>query len=155
MSELSLAPDDDQKKKSKDEPEVSGNATIEMLVVLLHIVMCVFGFLIAVVGAAYAYYFKIAFVLIGLLMLVGGGLGAAATYKRDWFFLFVVNCTNASICLLVFIYCVVAGMVAFDIRDPIFDSVDTSWDTVRPVRGIKISSSPPEGLYTHTKLSVG
>ena len=59
---------------------------------LQHIIMAVFGLVIAVVGAAYAYYFKTAFVLIGLLMVVGGALGAVATFKRDWFFLFVVNC---------------------------------------------------------------
>ena len=38
------------------------------------------------------------------------------------------------LCVLVFIFSVIAGMIAFDIRDPIFEGVDRSWETIRPVR---------------------
>eukprot|EP01052_Picozoa_sp_SAG31_P010518 SAG31_NODE_578_length_13949_cov_5.041372_9_plen_162_part_00 len=139
MSELRVAT---EKRNSTDSNHDSQPESrfVEMIIVLLHIVMAVFGFLVAVVGAAVAYYYKAAFILIGVLMLLGGGLGAVATFQRKWFYLFVVNCINTATCILVFIYCVIAGMIAFDVRDPIYKSVDASWETIRPVR-ISVSAA--------------
>jgi hypothetical protein len=133
-AERKKAREDKRKEKERKEAEWNDTADprLENIVLLLHILMAVLGFIIILVAAAFAYYWKMAFVLSGAMMLICGILGAVGVYTKNWILLFAANCGSVCTFLMVFVYGVIGGMIAFDIRDPVSQSVDETWVEVRP-----------------------
>jgi hypothetical protein len=94
--------------------------------------MAIEGLVVCVLGAGYAIYYKAAFIIFGCIILFGGIGGCIATTKRHWLGLFIVNCAWLLTALLMFVCVIAVGLLAFDVRDPVAESVDAAWVTMRP-----------------------
>lgn len=117
----------------------------ESVVMLCNTAQAVMGFVICIIGAAYSYIYKFAFILLGMLMLGGGIGGAVFTTKRSWTMLFVVNCVHGFTCVLLLILLIMAGLMAFEVRDPVTEAVDSTWVNMRPqLDAAEFCTSVPE-----------
>lgn len=90
------------------------------------------GFVICIIGAAYSDIYKGAFIMLGLLMLGAGIGGAVTTTKRHWMGLFIVNCIHGFTCILLLVLLIMAGLMAFEVRDPVTEAVENTWLDLRP-----------------------
>ena len=117
----------------------------ESIVMLCNAGQAVMGFVICIIGAAYSYVYKFAFILLGMLMLGAGIGGAVFTTKRSWTMLFVVNCVHGFTCVLLLILLIMAGLMAFEVRDPVTEAVEGTWFEMRPqLDAAEFCTSVPE-----------
>ena len=118
--------------KQDEEVDPFRNPEKESLVMLCNVGQAVMGFIICIIGAAYSYVFKFAFIMLGMLMLGAGIAGAVFTTKRSWTMLFVAMCVHGFTCVLLLILLIMAGLMAFDVRDPVTEAVENTWVDMRP-----------------------
>jgi hypothetical protein len=124
---LADAPSDEE-----EEEDVFRKAGLEKTVGALHAGLILAGMGTCLVGAAYALYYKWAFITLGCMMLGAGAAGSWGSFQRLWLWLFVVNCVHCVILVLLLIFVILAGIIAFDIRDPVTESVAPLWVDLRP-----------------------
>ena len=117
--------------KDEDEVDLFRNPKMESICLILHACLSFGGFIVCLVGVMYALYYKAAFVLLGCMMLYAGIGGALAVNMRDWAALGGINAVHVLTTLLLFIFVIIAGLVAFDVRDPVSESVESAWPGMR------------------------
>ena len=107
------------------------NPKMESICLILHACLAFGGFIVALMGAMYALYYKAAFITLGCMMLFAGIGGAVAVNSRNWAALGGVNAVHTFTTLVLFIFVIIAGLVAFDVRDPVSESVESAWPGMR------------------------
>ena len=59
--------------------------------------------------------------------------------------LFIANCVHGFTCLVLLVLLIMAGLMAFDIRDPVTQAVDETWYELRPeLEGAEFCTSVPD-----------
>ena len=117
--------------KDEDEVDLFRNPKMESICLVLHACLAFGGFIVCLMGAMYALYYKAAFIILGCMMLFAGIGGALVVNSRNWAALGGVNAVHILTTLLLFIFMIIAGLVAFDIRDPVSESVESAWPGMR------------------------
>ena len=122
----------DKEEQKQEEEDHFRDPQKESVVMLCNVGQAVMGFVICIIGAAYSYIYKLAFILLGMLMLGSGIAGAVFTTKRSWTMLFVAMCAHGFTCVLLLILLIMAGLMAFEVRDPVTEALEATWLDMRP-----------------------